>query len=224
MEKEWDSEELGKRGEWVSRVKTKVWKRETEKWRKGMEGKTKLDRYRVIKTELKYESYLDCGSKRAEVADFVQCRGGVAKLRIETGRWIGLQRGERVCEFCESGEVEDEVHMMTRCSRWKEVWKELSEEWRVRGLEEEKAVQWTLTGMTLRGRGTTQMRRVMKAVGKGMRLREGQGRRDKKERKTKEDKDRAKKAQDRKERKTKEDKVSTKKTKKTRIVWRMRVK
>ena len=118
------SEELGKRGEWV-RVKAKVWKRETEKWRKGMEGRTKLDRYRVMKTELKYEEYLECGGTRAEIASFVQCRGGVARLRVETGTWIGLRREERVCEFCVSGEVEDETHMMTRCRKWKEVWKNM---------------------------------------------------------------------------------------------------
>ena len=54
-----------------------------------------------MKTELKYEGYLDCGGTRAVFADFVQRRGGVAKLGVETGstRWIGLQREERVCEF-----------------------------------------------------------------------------------------------------------------------------
>jgi hypothetical protein len=208
MGEEWESEKLGKRSEWMRRVKEEVGKRETGKWREGMEGKSKLDRYKVIKTELKYEKYLDCGGTRAEVANFVQCRGGVAKLRVETGRWIGLQREERVCEFCESGEVEDEIHMMTSCSKWKEVWKELSEEWEVRGIGGEEAVKWTMTGMTMRRRGATQMRKVIQAVGKGMALRE-RGEKNRKERKTK-------------ERQRKEDDKKTKETRK-RIVWRMRV-
>ena len=208
MREEWDSEDLGKRSEWMRRVRAAVRKRETEKWREEMEVKTKLDRYREIKTELKYEEYLECGGTRAEVANFVQCRGGVARLRVETGRWIGLRREERVCECCASGEVEDETHMMTRCRKWKEVWKNMREEWEKRGLEGEEAVRWTLAGMTLRGRGTSQMRKVLQEVGTGMSLREGEDRRIRKEG----------------EAKRKEEERKAKETKKTRIVWRMRVK
>jgi hypothetical protein len=199
---EWESEELGKRNAWVSKVSKAVWKKETVKWKEGMQGKKKLDRYRVIKTELQYEQYLDCGGTRAEIASFVEWRGGVAKLRVETGRWVGLQREQRVCEYCNSGEVEEEVHMMTRCSKWRDVWEGLREEWERRGLEGEKAVQWTVRGMKTKGRGGTQMRKVVQAVGRAMALRGGEDRR--------------------REKAKKEDKRA-KETRK-RIVWRMRVK
>ena len=32
-------------------------------------------------------------------------RGRTAELRIETGRWRGLERQEGICKCCESGEV-----------------------------------------------------------------------------------------------------------------------
>ena len=35
-------------------------------------------------------------------------RGGTAELRVETSRWSGLQREERICKQCALGEVEDE--------------------------------------------------------------------------------------------------------------------
>ena len=47
-------------------------------------------------------------------------RGGPAELRIETGRWRGLQREERVCKNCRSGEVEDVEHLVMRCELVKE--------------------------------------------------------------------------------------------------------
>ena len=42
-------------------------------------------------------------------------RGGTAELRVETGRWIGLRREERICKECTSGEVEDEMHLGLHC-------------------------------------------------------------------------------------------------------------
>ena len=47
-------------------------------------------------------------------------RGGTAELRIETGRWRGLERQERICKCCESGEVEDVEHLVMRCAHVKE--------------------------------------------------------------------------------------------------------
>ena len=47
-------------------------------------------------------------------------RGGTVELRIETGRWRGLERQERICKCCESGEVEDVEHLVMRCAHVKE--------------------------------------------------------------------------------------------------------
>ena len=42
-------------------------------------------------------------------------RGGTNKLRIETGRWRGEKREERVCRVCLCEEVEDEKHFILAC-------------------------------------------------------------------------------------------------------------
>ena len=42
-------------------------------------------------------------------------RGGTAELRVETGRWCGLSRGERLCKNCDNGEMEDVKHFVCRC-------------------------------------------------------------------------------------------------------------
>ena len=46
----------------------------------------------------------------------MKLRGGTAELRIETGRWCGLRRDERICTMCDSGEVEDVDHFLLHCT------------------------------------------------------------------------------------------------------------
>ena len=35
-------------------------------------------------------------------------------LRVESGRYLGLKRSERICTICENG-VEDEIHFLFTC-------------------------------------------------------------------------------------------------------------
>ena len=42
-------------------------------------------------------------------------RGGTAVMSIETGRWIGLKREDRVCGQCGLREVENVEHFVLRC-------------------------------------------------------------------------------------------------------------
>ena len=46
----------------------------------------------------------------------MKLRGGTAELRIETGRWCGLRRNERMCTMCDRGEVEDVDHCLLHCT------------------------------------------------------------------------------------------------------------
>ena len=50
----------------------------------------------------------------------VKLRGRTAELRIETGRWRGWKREERICKNCRSGELEDIEHLVIRCEQVKE--------------------------------------------------------------------------------------------------------
>ena len=68
----------------------------------------------------------ECKARCVEVDDkrqrrmLAKLRGGTAELRIETGRWRGLERQERICKCCESGEVEDVEHLVMKCAHVKE--------------------------------------------------------------------------------------------------------
>ena len=49
---------------------------------------------------------------RSALANF---RCGTLPLEIETGRMCRVDRLERLCKVCKSGEIEDEVHFLLIC-------------------------------------------------------------------------------------------------------------
>ncbi len=66
----------------------------------------------------------------------MKLRGGMAELRIETGRGCGLRRDERICKMCDEREVEDVERFLLHCNGMAEerkemvrVMNEILEEW-----------------------------------------------------------------------------------------------
>jgi hypothetical protein len=107
------------KGTWRSIVWKKIQDKEQEVWRKRMDSKSKLGTYRTMKRDLEAEKYLEEGTAQQRRA-MVMMRGGTNDLRIETGRYEKLEEEERICIFCQSGEVEDERHFLCRCEAWKD--------------------------------------------------------------------------------------------------------
>ena len=123
LSEEWETEEVGDEKQWRRLLKTMMQHREEMRWRDGMLNggrggtpKTKLARYMRIKTTLRKEWYLR--EDRVWVRRWVRLRAGVEELEVEQGRSKGLGRRERICKFCDSGEVEDEEHFLDRCRKW----------------------------------------------------------------------------------------------------------
>ena len=65
---------------------------------------------------------VDCKRQRRML---MKLRGGMAELRIETGRWCGLWRDEGICKMCDEREVEDVEHFLLRCNGMAEERKEM---------------------------------------------------------------------------------------------------
>ena len=55
------------------------------------------------------------GKEGTETNYMAQLRGGTAELKVETGRWIGLEREDRICGQCGLREVENVEHFVLRC-------------------------------------------------------------------------------------------------------------
>jgi hypothetical protein len=80
-------------------------------------GRNKLRTYKTFKQTMKTEGYVqNILSRRARQA-LAKFRCGTAPLRIETGRYIGEREEERLCVFCDAGEIENEEHCLIRCKQ-----------------------------------------------------------------------------------------------------------
>eukprot|EP00456_Euglypha_rotunda_P077550 TRINITY_DN7332_c0_g1_i5.p1 TRINITY_DN7332_c0_g1~~TRINITY_DN7332_c0_g1_i5.p1 ORF type:complete len:315 (+),score=-5.67 TRINITY_DN7332_c0_g1_i5:109-1053(+) len=98
-------------------VLTRSGEKENKVWIKEINSKPKLRTYRLLKQTLGLEAYLLFGSNQSRSVVF-SLRSGSNKLRIETGRWKGEDKASRICKFCTSGEVENEIHFVTTCERY----------------------------------------------------------------------------------------------------------
>ena len=70
--------------------------------------------YRMYKKDFKFESYLI--NLDNPMKDYMmKFRFSNHKLPIHSQRFIGIEREERVCEFCDTGEIGDEFHYLFKC-------------------------------------------------------------------------------------------------------------
>ena len=89
-----------------------------------MNSQIKLLYFKDSKTEFTLSRYLSILPTRNSRSLLCKLRLGVFNLEVETGRKvkidqngakIRLERAERVCKLCNSGEVEDETHFLFSC-------------------------------------------------------------------------------------------------------------
>ena len=103
-------------GEVRHMLKDCAWREVKKAWMMEAEERSKLE---MVKNLMEG----GCSARCVQVARkelrriMAKLRGGTAELKIETGRWIGLKREERICGECGVNEVEDVEHFVLRCSR-----------------------------------------------------------------------------------------------------------
>ena len=97
-------------------VKTGLMGKYEEDWKARVLNKPKLRQYKKWKCKFETEKYVYLNLPRAHRSRLAQIRGGVLPLRVETGRYHRLELEKRVCEVCQSGDVETEEHFLLYCS------------------------------------------------------------------------------------------------------------
>ena len=98
----------------------KIW------WKKAMEDPelSRLMFYREIKNEYGFEDYLNLANfQQRKLISKLRCSDHA--LEIEKGRHkpanARKRKDERLCVFCDSGEVEDEKHFLYRCTLYSDI-------------------------------------------------------------------------------------------------------
>ncbi|CAG2193349.1 unnamed protein product [Mytilus edulis] len=90
-------------------------------WKRDIIKVSKLRTYIKLKTMVEQESYIKLNLSKSQRSCVAQLRCGILPLRIETGRYIGEQREERICNFCTENSIEDESHFVLDCSLYTEL-------------------------------------------------------------------------------------------------------
>ena len=79
-------------------------------------SKPKLRTYKLVKPHCKTETYVMKHMARRKRSIYAQFRIGILPLKVETGRFTNIPLEDRVCDYCDSGEVEDEAHFLFDCT------------------------------------------------------------------------------------------------------------
>jgi hypothetical protein len=128
LETEWNLEQVKEEEEWNEIVRERIHEREEKKWRKNCLLKPKLRTYVQLKTKLRTEPFLTV-YHRSGIPELVKLRGGSNRLRIEQGRYRKETVEQRICEVCDSKEVENEEHFMLNCHAYRDLrekmWQEI---------------------------------------------------------------------------------------------------
>ncbi len=95
-------------------AKAKIIEHQKSRWSEEVAKLSKLDLLTKIKNTFGVESFLKINIDRYDRSLLSQFRDGILPLEIETGRYKGLPREERICSLCNTG-IEDQIHFALKC-------------------------------------------------------------------------------------------------------------
>lgn len=96
-------------------------------WYAELNEKPKLRLYRHIKTSMTASVYVKAGVPKHERSLISQLLCGSLRIRLETSRYDNEPLFDRICETCNSGEVENESHLVFDCIAYKNLRDQLYE-------------------------------------------------------------------------------------------------
>ena len=101
--------------EFLDHAKQTLMSHHVASWQATLERKPKLELYRNIKNTLELENYCKVNLTRGQRSVLAKLRLGILPINIELERYNGTPREERICQICDSGEIEDEKHFLFVC-------------------------------------------------------------------------------------------------------------
>ena len=87
-----------------------------QEWNEKLQTVSKLRTYVTFKSNYETETYLKLNICKAERSHLAQFRCAVLPLKIETGRFLGLNVEDRLCQVCDQNAVENEIHFLLHCT------------------------------------------------------------------------------------------------------------
>ena len=75
----------------------------------------------VLKMIMNYITGISVYLWRTERSYMAQYRFGILPIATETGRWTGINEQLRICKVCNSGKIENEIHLLFECTRYNDL-------------------------------------------------------------------------------------------------------
>ena len=91
-----------------------------------MDNSSKLKTYKLIKDSYKQEVYLNLPLPKEDLKMFTKFRISNHNLAIETGRHANKNKSKvdmnnRICDLCNSRDIEDERHFLLHCLKYNNI-------------------------------------------------------------------------------------------------------
>ena len=105
-------------------LKEKLCERDIQFWSDRLKIFSKMDTYCLLKQNFGLENYISDVNIRKHRIVLSKMRISNHRLAIETGRFPKTPRNERLCIFCKANniyEIEDEQHVLLRCSKFNDL-------------------------------------------------------------------------------------------------------
>ena len=102
----------------LNTVKNNLYDSYCRKWKLDLANVSKLKTLILYKECCEEEPYLSKVINRQHRSILAQFRCGVLPLKIETGRYQNIPQELRLCCFCPSNVIEDEIHFLFNCAKY----------------------------------------------------------------------------------------------------------
>ena len=95
----------------INHVHERLRLRHSSRWLESMQSKPELRTYATFKKEYETETFIEINltSQRSYMAQF---RCGILPLRMETGRFVGEEIEDRVCNLRNKNKIVDGLHFV----------------------------------------------------------------------------------------------------------------
>ena len=92
-----------------------------QNWYGSVNASSKLEVVKCTNKVFHFEKYLKCIKTDSHRIALARLRCSAHKLAIEEGRLRNIERSLRLCQFCNSGVIEDEFHFLLACPAYSEL-------------------------------------------------------------------------------------------------------
>ncbi len=99
----------------IDSAKNTIVSLEKSQWTDNVKDKPKLDFLVHIKSSFGVEPYITINIPRYERSLLSQLRYGILQIQLETGRYKGDDRVNRICRIGNGGVIEDQYHFVFEC-------------------------------------------------------------------------------------------------------------